>query len=327
VDAIIAWFEALHDTKMISPHQRLWPLALLVPCVITIPHVLVAGSPDVSSSSSSSLSGQTWEMDDLRQLDNYGESIAIRHATVAADRGRTVAVLSVSNNNNNNNNNDPLDTSRSCLYICTPLATGGMEDDSSSPLLQRIALDETCYLVASGVTGDAKYFVSELQTYATRIRHEYGVLAHWEQRIIPYIMRRCFHHSYYDESKAWNPPVIDDYEQQEPQNKLPYSRPLGIRAVICSYENNNSWRALSMDPSGTLLPITDHNKDICCFVMGKDAKHIRERLLALKNKAADQSTETLLQLAFEGRPLRLEILRSDGSLERRTIPGIRSTED
>jgi hypothetical protein len=304
---------------------------------------------------------------DLRQLDRYGESVALRHATAAADRhGRTVVVLY-----------HMVDDS---WYICTPIIIMPQpllsqrrkrmimqrpqreEDDSPPlpPLLQTILRRENnghynnnnaaaapaaslLYLVATGVAGDAQYLVSELQRYGVMIKHRFGTTMqnnNWEQRIIPYLLRRCFN---YDERNAWNLPVIDEYYYDDEDNnskKFPYSRPLGLRAVLCRYdETNRRWHLSSMDPSGTLSVIEyNKNHDCTCFVMGQDSKTIQEQLQSLHSKAkqgekynrdeqhdpssssaAAAAIETLLRTALEGRSLQLEILRPDGSLEQRTI--------
>jgi hypothetical protein len=354
----------------------LW-LSLLLPCLYLIPRGIEASSTTDKSSMSSSSSSSLLFLEDLRQLDSYGESVALRHATAAADRhGRTVVVLYHPNDD--------------CWYICTPIvittssssssSSSSMtktkknkkptnDDDvvsSSSPaapfsLLQTIqrgaapgprngcstaaAATSCSLLVATGIAGDAKYFVSELQTYVAHIRHEFGNLVpHWEQRLVPYLLRRCFN---YDESLAFNLPVLDEYNepQQQQKKKFPYSRPLGLRAVLFrytedaknNYDNKNAagWSAWSMDPSGTLLSITKKKKekdDGCCcfFVMGRDAKSTQERLKSrYRHPAGDKEKlfsssaafiERTLRTAFDdGRPLQLEILRPDGSLERRTI--------
>jgi hypothetical protein len=359
----------------------LWLSSLLLPCLYLIPRGIEASSTtDASSMSlSSSSSSSLLFLEDLRQLDSYGESVALRHATAAADRhGRTVVVLYHPNDD--------------CWYICTPMmiitsssissSSSSMtktkknkpanDDDvsSSSPaapfsLLQTIqrgaapgprngstATSSCSLLVATGIAGDAKYFVAELQTYVAHIRHEFGNLVpHWEQRLVPYLLRRCFN---YDESQAFNLPVLDEYnEQQQQKKKFPYSRPLGLRAVLFRYtdakKNSNDddknaagWSAWSMDPSGTLLSINKKKKkekedDGCCscFVMGRDAKNTQERLQKSSRRhhpAGDEEKssssasssaafiEATLRSAFDdGRPLQLEILRPDGSLERRTI--------
>jgi hypothetical protein len=361
-----------------------WLSSLLLPCLYLIPRGIEASSTTDASSMSSSSSSSLQFLEDLRQLDSYGESVALRHATAAADRhGRTVVVLYHPNDD--------------CWYICTPMMiiTGSISSSSSSSmtktkknkkpangddvvsssspaapfLLQTIQRGDTAagprngstaagysscsLLVATGIAGDAKYFVSELQTYVARIRHEFGttLVPHWEQRLVPFLLRRCFN---YDESQAFNLPVLDEYneqqqgQQQQQKKKFPYSRPLGLRAVLFRYtdakndnnSNNNDtnaagWSAWSMDPSGTLLSITKKKKekdDGCCscFVMGRDAKSTQERLKSrYRHPAGDEEKLTLSSAAFiettlrtafdDGRPLQLEILRPDGSLERRTI--------
>jgi 20S proteasome alpha/beta subunit len=319
--------------------------------------VLVQGSSTTDTAGSATVRSSSLDQSfldnvDLRQLDRYGESVALRHATAAADRhGRTVVVL--------------YHLDDDCWYVCTPILMPQkrmkmmqqQRDDSlpPPPLLQTIlrrtekghnfdaAAASLLYLVATGVAGDAQYLVSELQRYGVMIKHRFGHSMsqnYWEQRIIPYLLRRCFN---YDERQAWNMPVVDEYLEDE-DKKFPYSRPLGLRAVLCRYdETNRRWHVSSLDPSGTLSPIGESYKndnDYGCFVMGKEAQTIQERLQMLHRQTKEEgekdyrdephdpsssssaatAIEALLRTAFdEGRPLQLEILRPDGSLERRTI--------
>lgn len=214
-------------------------------------------------------------MEDLRQLDTYGESVAIRHATAAADRGSPVAVL----------------TTDECIYICSV----------KESLLKTI--DPKCRLIATGIQGDASLLCRELQSHSSTIRHRFGTVHKWEQRSIPYLFRRCFH---YDEAKAWNPPVIDAIEH----DKERYSRPLGIRAVIVQYDEDGIWTAQSVDPSGALQTVKG------CFVMGRDAQTIKDRI---ERRNDNDSIETTLQKAFDGRTLYLDILHKNGSVEHTTL--------
>jgi hypothetical protein len=72
------------------------------------------------------------------------------------------------------NDNDVASSSPAAPFLLQTIQRGDVPGPRNGCSTAAAATSSCSLLVATGIAGDAKYFVAELQTYVARIRHEFG---------------------------------------------------------------------------------------------------------------------------------------------------------
>ena len=194
----------------------------------------------------------------VRALDEFGDSVQLKHASEAVQRhGRLVLA-------GQSSSNETVVVSFGARPLLHPI-TLFIGDDSVA---------NTVALCCTGVKGDANWLVGEMQSHSKRVWERYNhpldaaAAAHAVSRLLG-----SFHGD--DVKQEWQSSVI--------REKAQWARPLGIQTMILS----QNMPILMVEPSGRVLSTTKDGPSI--GIMGKNSQILKEKIAREPPKVMETS--------------------------------------
>lgn len=226
--------------------------------------LVAASSPNPSSYAS------------VRALDQFGNSVQLKHAREAARRHGSLVVAASGGKDNNvvvvSLGNRPM------LHSIT-LPT--LEDDDSSCSLA---------LCCTGVKGDANWLVHEVHLQVAKIWERYN--HHPSSPAIAHLVARLL-------GSFGGEDVDQEWQSSIPRESADWARPLGIQTMIASTKEPS---ILMLEPSGSVLQTKSKKNGISWCTMGKDSDSFQEKLDRLEldeSEGSDALQDKLVQLLLE----------------------------
>jgi 20S proteasome alpha/beta subunit len=233
---------------------------------------------------SSSSSGNPSSYTSVRALDQFGNSVQLKHAREAADRhGRLVVAAAAGNDN---------------TVVVVSLGNRPMVHSISLPTQDNNDDATTSHhhlaLCCTGVKGDANWLVAQVQEHAAQIWERYN--HHPYSPAIAHLVARLL-------GSFGGEDVDQEWQSSIRRESVEWARPFGIQTMILSTQDPC---ILMVEPSGRVLATTTTtkkgNKDkktpsFWC-AMGKESNAVREkqsRTELLGDDGAFQLQEKLVQ--------------------------------
>jgi 20S proteasome alpha/beta subunit len=230
----------------------------------------------VTASSSGSPSSYT----SVRALDQFGNSVQLKHAREAADRHGRLVVAAAGNDN---------------TVVVVSLGNRPMVHSITLPTRDNNDEDDSHHLAlcCTGVKGDANWLIAQVQEHVARIWERYN--HHPYSPAIAHLVARLL-------GSFGGEDVDQEWQSSIRRESVEWARPFGIQTMILSTQDPF---ILMVEPSGRVLATTtkrkkDKKTSSWC-AMGKESDVVQEKLsrTELGDDGASQLQEKLAQQLLE----------------------------
>ena len=212
----------------------------------------------------------------VRALDEYGNSVQLKHASEAVQRhGRLVLA-------GQSSSDETVVVSFGARPLLHPI-TLFIGDDSVS---------NTVAICCTGVKGDANWLVGQMQSHSKRVWERYNhpldaaAAAHAVSRLL---------------GSFNGDDIKQEWQSSVPREKAQWARPLGIQTMLMS----QNMPILMVEPTGRVLSTTKDGPSI--GIMGKNSQTLKEKI----SREAPKVMETSELQEFFIRLLLQDVPRND----------------
>lgn len=238
------------------------PIWLATLCLVSVfCHEATASTPSYTS---------------VRALDEYGNSVQLKHASEAVQRhGRLVLA-------GQSSSDETVVVSFGARPLLHPI-TLFIGDDSVS---------NTVAICCTGVKGDANWLVGQMQSHSKRVWERYNhpldaaAAAHAVSRLL---------------GSFNGDDIKQEWQSSVPREKAQWARPLGIQTMLMS----QNMPILMVEPTGRVLSTTKDGPSI--GIMGKNSQTLKEKI----SREAPKVMETSELQEFFIRLLLQDVPRND----------------
>jgi len=257
----------------------------------------------------------------MRALDQFGNSVQVKHAREAAIRHGRLVVAAKSNNDSSSTQGEIVVVSvgdRTLVHsLALPLSlplTAENEDDNNSGMVA---------ICCTGIKSDADWLIRHIQSYIADVWCRYDhhtmsttAMAHW-------IARLLVSYEQNDLDEEWQSAT---QKRTIKRASASLSRPLGVQTLFLSSRNESGPQLLLVEPTGRVLT-ADTSKDLSFLAIGKQSDAIKVQLLrsVMEDSASVEQflVKEILGILSPSRNeitrLIVETLRQDLSIERKLI--------